>query len=50
MNIVKAEIENFENIKVILHNAREFMVANGNLVQWDNMEQLEKNVLSDIQK
>lgn len=48
MEIRKARVEEFENIKTIYQHAREFMVESGNLTQWADIKQLLNNVLEDI--
>lgn len=48
MEIRKARVEEFENIKTIYKHARDFMVESGNLTQWADMEHLLNNVLEDI--
>lgn len=48
MEVRKAKIEEFEEIKVIYQKARDFMVKSGNLSQWANIEQLQNDVLNDI--
>ena len=48
MYIRTAKIEEFEEIKTIFKCAREFMVSNGNLIQWANLEELFNTVLDDI--
>ena len=48
MIIRNAKIEEFEEIKTIFKNAREFMIESGNLTQWEDLEQLYNNVFEDI--
>ncbi len=48
MEIRLAEINDFEKIKILYKNAREFMVKAGNVTQWQDVEQLIENVKNDI--
>lgn len=48
MEIRKTKPEELEEVKKIYKHARGFMVEEGNLTQWKNLEQLYENVLQDI--
>lgn len=48
MEIKNATEKDFNNLQLIYKNAREFMVQNNNFLQWQDMVQLQKNVMSDI--
>lgn len=48
MEIRKAKVEEYEDIKIIYLRAREFMVSEGNLTQWANIDQILNKVLKDI--
>ena len=48
MEIRKAKVEEYEDIKIIYLRAREFMVSEGNLTQWANIDQILDKVLKDI--
>lgn len=48
MEIRLAELTDFDQIKPIFENACKFMVANGNLTQWHDQNQLAENILQDI--
>lgn len=48
MEIRKTKPEELKEVKKIYKHARGFMVEEGNLTQWKNLEQLYENVLQDI--
>lgn len=48
MEIRKAKVEEFDDIKIIYLRAREFMIKEGNLTQWANTDQILDKVLKDI--
>ena len=49
MEIRIAKLEDLEQIKSIFEHARNFMVQNGNTVQWQNKQELYDYVLRDIE-
>ena len=48
MSIRQANSRDFDRIKLIFKNAREFMIESGNLVQWADLDKLYIDIKEDI--